>query len=467
MVVLNVMRRLIPCLILMLLLLSLPALAQEDLSAKVANLYEQAEVAFEHGELTKAISLYQETIKLAPELFEPKFQCANAYLATKQPEQIKEAIKLLQEVVQLKPDFAKGHATLGNALAQINDNEPAEAELRTALQLDATLPLHSLLVELLMERRAYAEAVTELKILINQGKADGRSYLLLGIAQQEQGQLEAAVASYSRANELQPKDPDILYQRGKLYLTQKEYNKATSDLLNAYQGSKNSLAIGLLLIESYASSGDKTAALKLTQELLPQADGETRTRLTELLAQLGANDAAIAQLEKQLKAEPKNEAYLARLTELYLNISPAKAVEYGQQAVTIKPSLTNLVNYGAALLKAQQFAEASEQYQRALAQDGNSYEAHAGLALSQFKLMQFGPAAQQFNRAIQLHPDNSINYYFLGICLDRLNDYRQALSYYEQFLKRADAKINQIEIDRIKLRLPSLRRQAEKQPKKS
>jgi hypothetical protein len=42
---------------------------------------------------------------------------------------------------------------------------------------------------------------------------------------------------------------------------------------------------------------------------------------------------------------------------------------------------------------------------------------------------------------------------------DYLGQYQEALTAYETFLARANAKDNQLEIEKINLRLPSLRRQ--------
>ena len=435
----------------------------EESQQRVQSLYNQAESAQEHGELAKAIELYQQTIKLAPELFQPKYQCAVAYLATGKPESLPEAVALLKQVVALQPNFARGHATLGNALARSNELEEAESELRRALALDEKQPVRALLAELLITRAAYPEAVAELKAIIAQGKADGHSYLLLAIAERASGQLDGALADFNRAAELEPTDAEIFYRRGKLFAEQKNYQKAIADLKMAYQLSQQNVEIGLALAENYANSGDKAAAIALAQTLMTNAAPESRAALSELLARLGANDAAIAQLEKLLAAEPKNVKYLSRLGELYLDVSPAKSVEYWQRALAEQASAECLVGLASALLKAQRFEEAIHHFNAALEQNANYYEAHAGLALALFKLDRFGPAAEQFIWVTRARPENAISIYFLAICFDRLNDYQRALAAYELFLKRADARSNQLEIDRVRLRLPSLRRQIEKQ----
>jgi hypothetical protein len=54
-----------------------------------------------------------------------------------------------------------------------------------------------------------------------------------------------------------------------------------------------------------------------------------------------------------------------------------------------------------------------------------------------------------------------IAYYFLGICFDQLGQYLDAGANYNLFLKNADASRNQLEIDKVKLRLPILNKQIE------
>jgi len=52
-----------------------------------------------------------------------------------------------------------------------------------------------------------------------------------------------------------------------------------------------------------------------------------------------------------------------------------------------------------------------------------------------------------------------VAHYFIATAHDYLGEYPEALASYEKFLTVADAKTNQLEIDKVKLRLPMLRRQ--------
>ena len=55
-------------------------------------------------------------------------------------------------------------------------------------------------------------------------------------------------------------------------------------------------------------------------------------------------------------------------------------------------------------------------------------------------------------------PDVSVVHYFIATSHDYLGEYPEALASYEKFLATADAATNQLEINKVKLRLPSLRR---------
>src|SRR5262249_10459485 len=161
----------------------------------------------------------------------PKYQCANAYLATNKPELVAEAITLLKQVIELSPEFARGHALLGAAFMRKDDFASAEPELRRALALDGKLAsAHIQLGEILLSKGENSEATTELAVAVELGKADWRCYLLLGIIAEEESKTAIALGYFNKSIELRASEPETLYRRGRIYVQIKNYQAAINDL---------------------------------------------------------------------------------------------------------------------------------------------------------------------------------------------------------------------------------------------
>jgi tetratricopeptide (TPR) repeat protein len=101
---------------------------------------------------------------------------------------------------------------------------------------------------------------------------------------------------------------------------------------------------------------------------------------------------------------------------------------------------------------------------KVLAVAPDNYAAHANLATSLYELKQFAQALGEYEWLLKAKPDLTVAYYFIATAHDNLGEYEPALAAYESFLARADVKANQLEIEKVKLRLPSLRRQIQLGP---
>jgi hypothetical protein len=71
----------------------------------------------------------------------------------------------------------------------------------------------------------------------------------------------------------------------------------------------------------------------------------------------------------------------------------------------------------------------------------------------------YNEAVVEYKWLSRARPELPVVHFFIAISLDRLGDYQAALEAYETFLGRADARVNQLEIEKVNLRLPSLRNQ--------
>jgi tetratricopeptide (TPR) repeat protein len=79
------------------------------------------------------------------------------------------------------------------------------------------------------------------------------------------------------------------------------------------------------------------------------------------------------------------------------------------------------------------------------------------LALCELK--RFAEALPEYEWLAGARPEVAVTYFFIAIAHDNLGQYEQALDAYQRFLSRADPTNNQLDIEKVNLRLPKLRDQ--------
>ena len=170
---------------------------------------------------------------------------------------------------------------------------------------------------------------------------------------------------------------------------------------------------------------------------------------------------ARAALEQLLERDERNATLLARLGSVYRTIDPARSLEYFRRAVEVEPSnIDHATGYAAALVQARRFEPAATILRRIIAAAPENYTAHANLATALDELKRYREALAEYSWIREQRPDLAVTNFFIARAHDMLGEYKEALAAYETFLAQADAQMNGLEIEKVKLRLPSLRKQA-------
>jgi tetratricopeptide (TPR) repeat protein len=90
------------------------------------------------------------------------------------------------------------------------------------------------------------------------------------------------------------------------------------------------------------------------------------------------------------------------------------------------------------------------------------YTAHSNLAIALYEQKRFADAIPEYEWLAKEKPEIAATYFFIATAHDNLGAYQQALDAYQQFLSHADPASNKLEIDKVNLRLPSLRAQIQR-----
>jgi tetratricopeptide (TPR) repeat protein len=215
-----------------------------------------------------------------------------------------------------------------------------------------------------------------------------------------------------------------------------------------------------------AGKPDEAAAVAKAAgiEVQPPANSDGVIGTPEEIEAANSSDPEISRkaLEKLLEKNQRNAMLLARLGALYRTDNPARSLEYYRHAAQIKPdSAEYALGYAAALVQARRFADAVAILRQVVNRNPDNYAAHANLATALYESKRYSEALPEYQWIVAAKPEAVVAYYFIATAHDYLGEYPQALASYEKFLAAADASKNQLEIDKVKLRLPSLRRQIE------
>jgi tetratricopeptide (TPR) repeat protein len=474
---------------LLLLLLLSPAGAQQtgksipkktgavEAQKQAADLFEAGQNAHQAGDLSKAIELYGDALKRDPSLWQAEFQRGLAYLSLNRRTEARASMQSVNEQLaqfadspELRQISARVHVALGEiALAESNSGD-AEKAYRRALQLNpGSARAHSGLAEVLLAGGKHDEAIAEAKEALTAGDDRAATFSLLGMAQTIGGKYDEALPNLTEALKRDPKNSIALLYRAEVFISRQRFDEAIADLRSALEiepraRTRLRLAAALMQTKKYDE------AIAVYQEVLKgePSNAEARTALAVAMIESGKGDEAIAQLESLIKAEPNRADLRAQLAELYLPAQPEKALEHYSVAAKLEPSQINhQIGVGSALVKLRRFQEAVTALRQSLAQNPKeeiAYFAHTNLATALFELDDYPNAAREYIWIFNYQKNRgdrkrtALTLYFLGICLDKLGDYEQALKAYEQFLSLAPPE-NQLEIDKVKLRLPSLQKQ--------
>lgn len=463
-----------------------PAAAEkaEDKTQEAAEFFNAAQNAHQAGELAKAVELYGKALERDPDLWQAEFQRGSAYFSLgKFPEakasinRTAELLKQFESSDQLKQISVRVQTTLGEiALAEAKPEE-AETAFRRAIELNPqSARAHAGLAEVLLAANKnagkYAEAIVEAKAAIAAGDDHAATFALLGAALMGINNFDEALPALNEALKREPKNAQALRYRAEIFLAKNRPTEAATDLRAVLAIEPNTQTrLRLASVQAQAKQFDE--ALALFQEVLnaePNNAG-ARTGLTAVMIESGKAEEAIAQLEQLLKADPNRAVLHAQLAELYLPKQPEKALEQYTAAAKLEPNQPNhQIGIASALVKLRQFQEAVSVLKPLLASNPKeeiAYFAHTNLATALFELDDFPNAAREFVWILERQSKRgdqkrtAISLYFLGVCFDKIGDYEQALKAYEQFMTLASPE-NQLEIEKIKLRLPSLKRQIEK-----
>jgi tetratricopeptide (TPR) repeat protein len=428
------------------------------------RLFERGQSAHAHGDIEKALGFYEQALKVRPEFPEAQFQRGNALVALKR---FAEAEGAFRAAIVLKKNWSLPYSALGALLVRRQQDAEAEQLFRQAITIDAR---DALALRMLSDIRLRANdakgALDFAKRATALPDAPASAWIGLALAQKANGDKAGAKTTLDQLLTDEPQNVAALIERADLFVDEKQFDSAITDLKTAAKVKPGDKAIASRLAGALQKSGQPEEALAVAKAAAlevqaPSSSGGVIGTPEEIEA-ANSTDPEIARkaLEKLLEKNLRNAMLLARLGASYRTDNPPRSLEYYRQAAELKPDAPEYaLGYAAALIQTRRFADAVVLLRRVVRVDRENYAAHANLATALYELKQYGEALPEYEWIVAVKPDVVVAHYFIATAHDYLGEYPQALESYEKFLAVADAAKNQLEIEKVKLRLPNLRRQ--------
>lgn len=279
------------------------------------------------------------------------------------------AVAAYSSVTHGLPEFAEGHFDLGLALEQDNRLDEARAELETALRLKPELRganLFSGIVAYKQNRYKDAERFLRRETVLDPSNA--KAFMWLGVCRLAQDDAQGAIVPLDKAYALDPKDPDILYHRGRAYML-----VANASYSAMFDLDHDSMRVHQVLGEAYAQAFRTQEAIsefELAIKMAPHQPG-LHEELGDQYWVAGQLDKVEAAYRAELGIDPNAISARFRLGSLLvLTQTPAEGVKLLREVLREEPSLRDAHYYlGTGLMGLHQDHDAIREFELAIAAD--------------------------------------------------------------------------------------------------
>lgn len=425
------------------------------------KLFLEGQQAHERGELDKALELYTKALAAYPEFPEAEYQRGMIYQAIGKWEAAETSFR---KAVEFRRDWTLAMSSLGSVL--IHNEKLAEAGLvlEQAIRLDGmSFPAYTSLTDLYLIDPPDTAKIRGLyaRLVYLSTKANTPASIWASRASLERviGDLAEARKSIERSLEIQPDNDRAKVEQIELALAGSDFRVATDLARKRVRQFPDSIGAKLLLSRGLALAGQRDEAIKVLEAIENPGD-----RTLKLLAAIRASgEIDFDALEKELEQTPDNVGVLERLCNGLRVDDPAKALKYCERAFRLeRDNVGHAVGFGAALVQLRQFDRAINLLEEIKRRYPDNYTVRANLATSYFSLGAFEKAKTEYQWITSSQPKLAAGYYFLAITHDNLREYIDAMANYQQFIRLADKKQFEPELDRVRLRLPILQRQLDR-----
>ncbi len=215
---------------------------------------------------TKGITNLEMVLTMAPKDVEVMQMLSEGYLQTKRPEK---ASELLAKAKTLKSDNVGIRELLYRIYKETGKNTKAEAEIKELIAKTGENKYRLAYASDLMNQSRFDEAMKMAQDVKENDPVNVEALMLIGAVHKEKGKLDEAVETYKMISFIDEKHAPSLYERGDVYLRQKNLNRAKEYFDKAIEADGD-FALGYLGLARVAKAKNDSGGY---QKFLAKAKG--------------------------------------------------------------------------------------------------------------------------------------------------------------------------------------------------
>jgi tetratricopeptide (TPR) repeat protein len=436
--------------------------------------YQLSQAYLKLGDGQRAGQELARTIDLAPDNYRAHTDLANLLVASRNPDNIKDARPHLDLLRQKQPNSPETHEAWANYYSAQNDNDDAVKEMQQGIAADPNRSESYLLLALLQDRAKQPDqAEANFKKAIAVDPKSLSAQLLLGGFYQSHNHLPEAEQQFRHAIDLDPKSPNprvalarLLMQEGKkdeteafLRQTKKDLSdnpeayrmlgdfyatwdvdKATAEYSSLYNEHPKDIQVKKNYIQLLILKSRLDEATKLDDEILKSNAHDVEALIFKAQVQLRKNDAtgAVDSLQSALRNDPDNAAAHFQLGNAFAQQhNESRAESEWREAVRIRPDLTDAQRSLAALeLHRGDIDAVLQTAQQIIAAQPYSPDGFILKGIAELARQKYGEAQQDAEQAALRAPNSPAPSVQLGNIQLAQKHYAEAEKFYQQALDK-------------------------------
>ena len=260
-------------------------------------------------QLTCAIASFRQALQLEPTSWQTRYNLGLALLSR---QEYKQAAEEFRTVTKQKPDFFGAHNDLGLALKNLGDLEAAAQEFEEALKIKpGFVGAASNLAQIYHEQKKYPAEIHYLRQSLASNPTEELVYpmrLALGIALENNGDTDAALAELRTLVIAYPRSVTAHYNLAALYARHKDFRESQTEFEACLRLDPENDTARLALAKTLTDIGDNAGSLPLLEEYIRRVpeDSEGHLVLGDVYRNLGEVDKAIRQLQTAADLKPND-----------------------------------------------------------------------------------------------------------------------------------------------------------------